>query len=82
MEIQIPGRRRRTHTESFKLAVTHACQVPGASVAGGALDHVRQCQSSASLDARTGCRVAIPTSGADGRCRTRFRSGSPATRTL
>jgi transposase len=39
MEIQIPGRRRRTHTESFKLAVTHACQVPGASVAGGALGH-------------------------------------------
>jgi hypothetical protein len=29
MEIQIPGRRRRTHTESFKLAVIHACQAPG-----------------------------------------------------
>jgi len=39
MEIQIPVRRRRTHTESFKLAVINACQVPGASVAGVALAH-------------------------------------------
>ncbi len=39
MEIQIPVRRRRTHTESFKQAVINACQAPGASVAGVALAH-------------------------------------------
>ena len=37
MEIQIPGRRRRTHTESFKLAVTHACQVNRPGYRGGSL---------------------------------------------
>ncbi len=39
MEINTPVRRRRTHTESFKQSVIDACQVPGASLAGGALAH-------------------------------------------
>lgn len=34
MEIQKPGRRRRHHSEEFKLAVIEACCEPGASVAG------------------------------------------------
>jgi transposase len=38
MDIQPTVRRRRTHTESFKQAVINACQAPGASVAGVALD--------------------------------------------
>lgn len=37
MEIQKPGRRRRYHSESFKVAVIEACCEPGASVAGIAL---------------------------------------------
>lgn len=39
MEIQNAVRQRRTHTESFKLAVINACQAPGASVADVALAH-------------------------------------------
>ena len=39
MEVQIPVRRRRTHTEPFKQAVINACQAPGASAAGVALAH-------------------------------------------
>ena len=37
VEIQKPGRRRRYHAESFKVAVIEACCEPGASVAGIAL---------------------------------------------
>ena len=37
MEIQKPSRRRRHHSEEFKLAVIEACCEPGASVAGIAM---------------------------------------------
>lgn len=37
VEIQKPGRRRRHHAESFKVAVIEACCEAGASVAGIAL---------------------------------------------
>ena len=37
VEIQKPARRRRYHSESFKVAVIDACCEPGASVAGIAL---------------------------------------------
>lgn len=37
MDVLIPRRRRRTHSESFKQAVVSACSEPGASVAGVAL---------------------------------------------
>lgn len=37
MEIHKPSRRRRHHSEEFKLAVIEACCEPGASVAGIAM---------------------------------------------
>lgn len=37
MDVVIPRRRRRTHSEAFKQSVISACSVPGVSVAGVAL---------------------------------------------
>ena len=37
MNIEKPGRRRRTHQEEFKQAVVEACCEPGVSVSGIAL---------------------------------------------
>ena len=37
MDVIIPRRVRRTHSEAFKQSVVAACREPGVSVAGGAL---------------------------------------------
>jgi hypothetical protein len=75
MEINTPVRRRRTHTESFKQSVIDACQVPGASLAGGGVGPWRERQSGVALGAGTGCGVAIPASGSESRYPTGFRAG-------
>ena len=37
MDVDIPRRSRRTHSEAFKQSVVSACREPGVSVAGLAL---------------------------------------------
>lgn len=37
MDVIIPRRRRRTHSEAFKQSIVSACSAPGVSVAGVAL---------------------------------------------
>ena len=65
MDIQIPVRHRRTHTESFKQAVINACLVPGASVSGIALAHglnanqVRRCMRERGVALPVRCAAPI-----------------------
>lgn len=50
MDVVIPHRVRRTHSEAFKQSVVTACREPGVSVAGVALANgLRVCENSLKL---------------------------------